>query len=716
MRDRRIEDHVLAWAYSADFPVRVSTAPKTSLQGLTFTRGGVQESNVVAMGRYVSPFFAGPAEPDGPQGPSHTLEQFKGRLNETMPVPSIMLGVTGSRGQDVEGIMKMLGRGAAADRTQPRGAVHFVTNTDVRSKCRDWQFSGVRTELETLKVQSEIRSDLPESGSVLGVLCPYESLPPGRLEGLSFLPGSFADHLTSYAGILDQGYHSKCTEWLRAGATASAGAVTEPYANWRKFPSARLFVHYASGCTLLESLFQSICCPLQLMVVGEPLASPWAPRCSAVLVRADDEADPIKASFHMELSPAPAGEAPMYLFFLDGRLLAAGDKPDADFDASRWPEGWHMLRAVAYLPGTVRPQVFADCEFELARTERRVAFEDLPSPLRFDLFHPARLKVTAGGEPLRIGILCNERLLAATNAASSLLAFDPRQIGPGSVLIQPYAEYRDAGPVRGRTVLAEILSLDEPPAIQEIVRQGEPGQPVTLSAKTSDPENDPVYLRWWMDIAGSLAGNKADRLTAETHNGGFEASGRVLTVTPSTQGFSTVFFPDLDMQKVERAEAAVSTAAQGGRLMSQVAAIVFDGKDASRFSYFGLFGDLSAWALGECRDGKLAHAATRGAFIQPGKPYRLAVRRSGSGGVECFVDNELIISSSAVEWGNGSLGLLAESAPARFESPKVSPPCWPESVFQVEGDALRVTSSKPLPELSLRVSDGHRFSEKAVRP
>ena len=47
-----------------------------------------------------------------------------------------------------------------------------------------------------------------------------------------------------------------------------------------------------AGCTLIESLYQAVRCPLQLLPVGEPLASPW------------------RREFGLRLAGTPAGQAP----------------------------------------------------------------------------------------------------------------------------------------------------------------------------------------------------------------------------------------------------------------------------------------------------------------------------------------------------------------------------------------------------------------------
>ena len=64
--------------------------------------------------------------------------------------------------------------------------------------------------------------------------------------------------------------------WSRAGAAGSSGAVAEPYALQQKFPLATLHVHYREGCSLAESFFQTVAGPYQLLVIGDPLARPYA--------------------------------------------------------------------------------------------------------------------------------------------------------------------------------------------------------------------------------------------------------------------------------------------------------------------------------------------------------------------------------------------------------------------------------------------------------
>lgn len=362
--DRTLGDHILAWVYSTDFPVAVQTDPTMSIQGLTFLRNETIEAKQVEDGRYRSPLYAGPVAKKGVANLAQSFDIYLEWLGGDMPLPSMMLGVTGERGLDADAVLACLRRGVASDGTAPSGTVYYVTSGDVRSTCRDWQYRAASLELALRGVAGVVTNGLPRGQAVMGMQVGAADV---DVEGLQnrFLPGAMAEHLTSLSAVFDLPSQTKLTAWLAAGATASAGAVTEPRSIWTKFPSARFFVHYAAGCTMMESFYQAVGSPVQILLVGEPLAQPWKPAGRVVISGMPTNGvsgGTVELEARIEgLRPGHYGR---FLWLVDGRTAADKDVGDATsprhfvFDADALGPGSHTVRVVAYRTGLVRSQVF----------------------------------------------------------------------------------------------------------------------------------------------------------------------------------------------------------------------------------------------------------------------------------------------------------------------------------------------------------------------
>lgn len=93
----------------------------------------------------------------------------------------------------------------------------------------------------------------------------------------AFVPGAMVDNLTSYGGLLfETSGHTGVMDFLNAGATASYGTVVEPCNYLEKFPTSMNYFYQARGFTIAESYYQSLTNPYQGILVGEPLAAPFA--------------------------------------------------------------------------------------------------------------------------------------------------------------------------------------------------------------------------------------------------------------------------------------------------------------------------------------------------------------------------------------------------------------------------------------------------------
>jgi hypothetical protein len=193
-----------------------------------------------------------------------------------------------------------------------------------------------------------------------------ESLPGLASNSFHFLPGAIAEHLTSFGAVFDNNSQTKITEWIRAGATASAGTVTEPYANWVKFPHARVFAHQVAGCTTLESLTQAIRCPLQILLLGDPLASPWAPRSSITLQGLTNSLLTQPTVLTANIAARDGDVFNRFMFLIDGKTVqAAGISPKTTLMPDTLSTGPHTVRVVAYKVGSVRAQIFTETTFEV---------------------------------------------------------------------------------------------------------------------------------------------------------------------------------------------------------------------------------------------------------------------------------------------------------------------------------------------------------------
>src|SRR6185295_12397327 len=70
--------------------------------------------------------------------------------------------------------------------------------------------------------------------------------------------------------------HTTLLKFLYAGAAGSYGTVVEPCNYLEKFPSPQNYFYQARGFSLAECYYQSLTNPYQGLIVGEPLAAPFA--------------------------------------------------------------------------------------------------------------------------------------------------------------------------------------------------------------------------------------------------------------------------------------------------------------------------------------------------------------------------------------------------------------------------------------------------------
>lgn len=458
LRERRLDDHTLAWVYSAGFPVAVQADSVLSIHAVTFLRGQAPTAAQANEGRPASPLFRGPSSVGGPQGDALSLEQFAMALRTNMPVPAMTLGHVAPRGLPVREIVDGLRSTARSDGVQPEGAVNFVVSQDVRSTCRAWQIPGTVAELAALGVKTAITTNQPDRTKPLMGLqvgaADIEAMLDVKLQ-----PGSMAEHLTSYGADFSHGGQSKITQWLHAGAGGSAGTVVEPLSLWPKFPHARFHAHYARGCTMLESFYLSLASPVQTFLLGDPLARPYAKlRPLTLICMADDDtAISGPAEFIATENIGAQARNLTFLYLIDGRaVMTDGSKARVTIDTRTLSDGWHELRAVGYSSGSIREQCFARKLFAVNNQGQRVTVVSPKAGSTVISGTPAGIKVEASGTPTGYDLLAQGHLLASSTNAE--LTVDFGRIGPGPITMQVIARYEGNQSVSSRPLPLEVKS------------------------------------------------------------------------------------------------------------------------------------------------------------------------------------------------------------------------------------------------------------------
>jgi hypothetical protein len=397
---------------------------------------------------------------------------------------STMLGYTkGSQGNSLPEILQYLINAEKADGTAPKGSMYFVKQEDIRSRVRHDHFpfvidqlasEGVRgVELEGAKDPVNV---LPrKKPDVMGAVVGYAKARWGD-SGSTLLPGAIVDNFTSYGGRLGGGHSQVClTHFLRYGAAASSGTVTEPFAILRKFPHPRMYVHYARGCSIAESFYQSVPQPYELLIVGDPLCQPWgvAPN---VEIKDFDTTKQLTGviEFTVDAKSQSGNDIRSIEIFVDG-IFAKRVLPGktVQFDTSRVADGFHELRAVAIEDTPIETQGRAITAFVSANLPQAVSDSKNQSQskikvdvrgsiqpdnyLAMSALQRSYAQVSSTGAR-EIRLYHGRTLIGSTPGPAGRIVIDATKIGGGPALLQPIAfpANRARKPVLGSPIKVDV--------------------------------------------------------------------------------------------------------------------------------------------------------------------------------------------------------------------------------------------------------------------
>ena len=286
---------------------------------------------------------------------------------------STVLALTGENQSSLKDSIARLEASAKADGSNPVGLVYFADHKDVRSRARKSQFNFAAAELKSLGREALIGTGIyPEDrGRVIGATLGSPKV-DWKKSGSQFLPGAICDNFTSYGGWWQKAGQTQLSEFLDAGAAGASGAVYEPYAIAAKFPSARWHAHYARGCTLAESYYQSVSGPFQLLIVGDPLCCPFG-NFPSFTVKGLKPNTIVEQDFDLQIQAADDGPAiRSYGMYYDGVFLTTIKTPE-NFNVAidGMKDGRHEIRIVGVADTPTANRATKRFEFVVDRSSHR---------------------------------------------------------------------------------------------------------------------------------------------------------------------------------------------------------------------------------------------------------------------------------------------------------------------------------------------------------
>ncbi len=479
IRSRGLTNQIDCIAYSSDIPTIIDARGETnSASGIV----GTAFFSVTAMTSYgdlIEPMntasnmssanlcfrgFALTASPD--TWTTNVTRAAKWGAAQRSYYMSMVLGWSDAMGSTVEDVTNMLARSLSADGSRPSGTVYMDANADVRGTTRSGQFSATATELAGLGIASQILAGNPSPyslsnksnvlGAVMGAAAPY--LPAGS----EYLPGSIAESLTSWSGIMDYSGigQFRMTQHSGLGVGGTSGTVTEPFAISGKFPAARMHAHYARGATVGEAFHQAVQYPYHLLLMGDPLC-----RAHAIIpvVTVTGLVDGQMAAGVLNVTPEVSTTFSNGIegvdLFLDGALHQSA-APGGQFgvDTSSIADGWHTALFVGYEKSGVRTQGAQLRHFRVNNHG-----EDVVVTPASQLIQPggtASLTVTpSGGAAASVELRKGSRVLAVLGVSGGVANVPASLLGPGRSVVRAVAQM-GSGEVCSEPVLVDVV----PPA------------------------------------------------------------------------------------------------------------------------------------------------------------------------------------------------------------------------------------------------------------
>lgn len=253
---------------SMDFPYRV-------------TQSGAQSGNnstTAALFYGFKPDISG----DSCSLPNSSSNSYSASEGIFRQVPPISAGsnswlVTMLTSSNLTQAKAIIDRGTASDGTLPTQMVWLAKTTDLARNVRYLEFDDAIFNARVTGNFSILRTNQNSPYGLTNLFGYQTGLGGFNILSNALVPGAIADSLTSFAGeIYENSGQTTLLAFMNAGASGSYGTVIEPCNYLQKFPAPQDYFYQTRGFSLAECYYLSLVNPYQGLIVGEPLAAPFA--------------------------------------------------------------------------------------------------------------------------------------------------------------------------------------------------------------------------------------------------------------------------------------------------------------------------------------------------------------------------------------------------------------------------------------------------------
>jgi hypothetical protein len=203
-----------------------------------------------------------------------------------------------------------------------------------------------------------------------------------------------------------------------------------------KFPDARWHAHYARGCTLAESYYQSVTGPFQLLLVGDPLCCPFG-KFPKFEIKSLSDTVSVTGDFEIQIDEHPdSPEVSHYDVFFDGVFVSSIEKAGTiPVETDAMSDGHHELRIVGVARSPTANKTSHSIGFAVNQKGHSVQLSVNGARLRIG----QRVTVTARSSTGdRIQIRQNSRTITTLNSGKSI-DIETSKLGLGKSKLQAVA-------------------------------------------------------------------------------------------------------------------------------------------------------------------------------------------------------------------------------------------------------------------------------------